>query len=79
MRSLKSAPHTARWSVVKALQGEHMIRYTEEHVLPRLRMAIEEVAIEDHQRSKVAKEESDLELRPPLKTVPQTQALSLPL
>ncbi|MCP4196242.1 MAG: B12-binding domain-containing radical SAM protein [Proteobacteria bacterium] len=46
-RSLRSSsPHTFRWAVVKALQGEHLIPYTEKHVLPRLRSAIEEVARE---------------------------------
>jgi hypothetical protein len=49
-RSRKAAPHVLKWSVIKALQGEHMIRYTEEHVLPRLDRAIDEVLAEgkDH-------------------------------
>jgi hypothetical protein len=45
-RARKAAPHAFKWAVVKALQGEHMIRYTEEHVLPRLDRAIAEVVAE---------------------------------
>ncbi len=46
-RSLRSSsPHAFRWAVVKALQGEHLIPYTERHVLPRLKSAIEEVVKE---------------------------------
>ena len=46
-RSLRSSsPHAFRWAVVKALQGEHLIPYTEKHVLPRLKSAIAEVAAE---------------------------------
>ncbi len=43
LRALGAEKHTVKWTVVKALQGEHMIRYTEEHVLPRLDEAIEAV------------------------------------
>lgn len=46
LRSVGAAPHTIKWSVVKALQGEHMIRYTEEHVLPRLDSALDDLAEE---------------------------------
>jgi radical SAM superfamily enzyme YgiQ (UPF0313 family) len=42
----KAAPNELKWAVVKALQGEHMIRYTKEHVLPRLDRAIGEVLAE---------------------------------
>jgi len=45
-RALGSAPQALKWSVVKALQGEHMIRYTEEHVLPRLDRALDSLAEE---------------------------------
>jgi len=41
--SLWRAPHTFSWSVGHAIQGEHMIRYTEQDVLPRLAQAIAEV------------------------------------
>ncbi len=78
MRTIKSAPHTFRWSVVKALQGEHMIRYTEENVLPRIRSAIEEIGLE-RQNQKGEQRDFDLEIRPPLKVVPQPQALSIPM
>jgi radical SAM superfamily enzyme YgiQ (UPF0313 family) len=44
-------PHGFKWAVVKALQGEHMIRYTEEHVLPRLDRAIAEVVAEKRARA----------------------------
>jgi len=46
LRSLTAAPHTVKWAVVKALQGEHMIRYTADHVLPRLDRALEDLAQE---------------------------------
>jgi radical SAM superfamily enzyme YgiQ (UPF0313 family) len=46
LRALGAAPHTIKWAVVKALQGEHMIRYTAEHVVPRLDRALEAVAQE---------------------------------
>lgn len=45
-KARKSVPHGLKWAVVKALQGEHMIRYTEDHVLPRLDRAIAEVVAE---------------------------------
>lgn len=32
----QSGPHSVKWAVVHAIQGEHMIRYTQEEVLPRL-------------------------------------------
>ncbi|MFH2007797.1 MAG: radical SAM protein [bacterium] len=47
LRSALGAPrHTIKYAVVKALQGEHMIRYTEEHVLPRLDQAIAGLVLE---------------------------------
>ena len=41
--SLRRAPHTFSWAICHAIQGEHMVRYTEQDVLPRLREAIAEV------------------------------------
>lgn len=38
-RSLRHAP----WAIVKAIQGEHLIRYTEVDVLPRIDRALAEV------------------------------------
>ena len=35
-RALFRTPHTFSWFVAHAVQGEHMIRYTEETLLPRL-------------------------------------------
>jgi hypothetical protein len=49
-----SSPHAFRWAVVKALQGEHLIPYTERHVLPRLKSAIEEVVAERQAAEKQA-------------------------
>lgn len=34
------------WAVGKAIQGEHLIRYTHEHVLPRLDVAIRSLEVE---------------------------------
>lgn len=45
-RARKAPSHAFKWSVVKALQGEHMIHYTVEHVVPRLNRAIAEVRAE---------------------------------
>jgi hypothetical protein len=50
LRALGAAPHTVKFAVVKALQGEHMIRYTAEHVLPRLDEAIAGV-VEERRRA----------------------------
>jgi hypothetical protein len=36
-------PHTFAWAVAHALQGEHMIRYASEGVLPRIAEALAEV------------------------------------
>jgi len=33
-------------AIAQAIKGEHLVRYTEEDVLPRLRRAIEEVRAE---------------------------------
>ncbi|MCD6498942.1 MAG: B12-binding domain-containing radical SAM protein [Deltaproteobacteria bacterium] len=42
-QSFGAAPHTLKWAVVHAIQGEHMIRYTQEYVLPRLDAALDEL------------------------------------
>jgi hypothetical protein len=42
-RSLLRTPHTFAWFVAHAVMGEHMIRYTEETVLPRLAEARRDV------------------------------------
>lgn len=41
--TLRRRPAQLEWVVVKAILGEHLIRYTHEEVLPRLREAIAEV------------------------------------
>jgi radical SAM superfamily enzyme YgiQ (UPF0313 family) len=53
-KARKGVPHGLKWAVVKSLQGEHMIRYTTEHVLPRLDRAIDEVVAE--KRANAARE-----------------------
>lgn len=40
------APHNFAWAVGKAVMGEHLIRYTDEVVLPRLREALAQVEAE---------------------------------
>jgi len=43
LRALVFAPHCTAWVVSKAIQGEHMIRYTANDVLPRIERALAEV------------------------------------
>jgi radical SAM superfamily enzyme YgiQ (UPF0313 family) len=43
LRALLFAPHCTAWVVSKAIQGEHMIRYTANDVLPRIERALAEV------------------------------------
>ncbi|TNF34194.1 MAG: DUF4070 domain-containing protein [Deltaproteobacteria bacterium] len=45
-KTLRKARHNLRRAVVLAVMGEHMIRYTEEHVLPRLAVAVETIRAE---------------------------------
>jgi len=42
-RTLVRAPHRLRDFVALAIKGEHLIRYTEEHVIPRIQRAIDEL------------------------------------
>ena len=42
-RALLAGPHTVRRAVTCAIKGEHLIRYTEETVLPRLARAVADV------------------------------------
>jgi radical SAM superfamily enzyme YgiQ (UPF0313 family) len=42
-RAARRGAHAFRWAITHAVMGEHMIRYTEEHVLPRIESALEEV------------------------------------
>jgi hypothetical protein len=39
-RSLRRGTHALRRALTFAVQGEHLIRYTEEQVLPRLEVAL---------------------------------------
>jgi len=45
-RTARRAPHNFSWAVGKAVMGEHLIRYTNEVVIPRLLEARAEVAAE---------------------------------
>jgi len=41
--ALRTRPEAFSWAVVRAMIGEHLIRYTEEHVTPRIAEAVTEV------------------------------------
>ncbi len=41
--SLRRGKASVSWATAKAIQGEHLIRYTQEDVLPRLESALEEI------------------------------------
>ena len=49
-RSLRSNARTFAWAVSRAVTGEHMVRYTQEHLLPRLDDSIAEVRAEGARR-----------------------------
>jgi hypothetical protein len=70
-RTLKAPPHVFKWSVIHALQGEHMIRYTEEHVLPRLDRAIEMVVAERKLAEAVSPPQAAAAPLAPARPVPQ--------
>ena len=38
----RRSPGKVEWMIIHAFQGEHLIRYTDEHVIPRLQKAIAE-------------------------------------
>lgn len=42
-RALRKAPRTAPWVIAHAIMGEHLIRYTQEDVLPRIRASLAEL------------------------------------
>ncbi len=46
VHALRRAPHAFAQSIAHAVMGEHMIRYTHEHVLPRIDRALAELAAE---------------------------------
>lgn len=46
IRALRRRPEAFSWAVVRAMIGEHLIRYTQEHVLPRIAAAEAEVGRE---------------------------------
>lgn len=41
--ALRTRPEAFSWAVVRAMIGEHLIRYTDEHVVPRIEEAVAEV------------------------------------
>lgn len=43
LAAIRRSPGLASWAVEKALQGEHLFRYTAEHLTPRMREAVDEV------------------------------------
>src|SRR3990170_3512792 len=43
-RALRRSPRYISWAISHALQGEHLVRYTREHVLPGLAEAVAELA-----------------------------------
>jgi radical SAM superfamily enzyme YgiQ (UPF0313 family) len=44
--ALRRSPRLLPWAVHKAIEGEHLVRYTEEDVLPRIERALAEVRSE---------------------------------
>ena len=42
----RRTPSKLEWMIIHAFQGEHLIRYTDEHVIPRLNEAIRETSRE---------------------------------
>jgi hypothetical protein len=44
--AVRRSPAFTSWAIEKAIQGEHLIRYTEEQVVPRIRAAAAALAIE---------------------------------
>lgn len=60
LETLVRQPAQLKWVVVRAILGEHLIRYTEEDVVPRLRLAIERLHSERTAvRSGNAEDETD--------------------
>ena len=55
-RTLKRAPHALPRAIILAIQGEHLIRYTREQVLPRLRRALDSLPVEKRAGGAVAAE-----------------------
>jgi hypothetical protein len=45
IKALPHGPQRIRQSVVHAVQGEHLIRYTQEHVVPQLKRAAEQIRL----------------------------------
>ena len=45
-KTLRQAPHAFAWAVAQVVKGEHLIRYTAEHVVPRLELAYAEVNLQ---------------------------------
>jgi hypothetical protein len=58
-RSLRRAPHTFAWAVGHAVMGEHAIRYTHDHVAPRIDRAIAQLRRERARAQPVSEEATD--------------------
>ena len=52
--AVRHAPHHLEWAIEKAVQGEHLVRYTSEEVRPRLGRALADVRAERASRARAA-------------------------
>ena len=68
-RTLRHTPKRLARAIALACAGEHMIRYTEEAVLPRLTDAIEEVRQEDAEAARKVSKTVGLHARPHLPVI----------
>lgn len=64
-RALRRAPHRFARAVSHAVQGEHMIRYTHEVLLPRIEAAVAEVEREPRAPERATREPELVELKSP--------------
>lgn len=71
-KTLRKARHNLRRAVVLTVMGEHMIRYTEEHVLPRLAESVAEIRAERAERAEHA-EHAAVAARKPRREVVMVQ------
>jgi hypothetical protein len=69
-QTLRHTPKRLARAIALACAGEHMIRYTEEAVLPRLTNAIEEVRQKDAEAARKVSKTVGLRARPHLPIIP---------
>ncbi|MFW6023429.1 MAG: B12-binding domain-containing radical SAM protein [Myxococcota bacterium] len=75
-KSLRGGTQSIRWAIAHAVQGEHLIRYTEEQVVPRIEAAARSVARDRAQgRPRTTTPESSVE---ELSAPPTAQATPSP-